>query len=64
MTLEFEISEMEECIKIGEKAGKDMSYEKSLVKHWRWYLKGGKYHYKWLQHIGHTERDMSHRPPD
>jgi len=42
MSLEFEISEMKECIKIGEKAGKDMSYERSLVKSWKKYLQHGK----------------------
>ena len=57
MTLEFEISEMEGCIKIGEKAGKDMSYEKSLVKNWRKYLPEGKYHYLWVKHCWSTGRD-------
>ena len=32
MTLEYEISEAEASIKIGEKLGKDMSYEKECVK--------------------------------
>ena len=56
MTLEYEISEAEASIKIGEKLGKDMSYEKDCVKNWRRYLKGGKLHHKWLQYIGHSER--------
>ena len=50
MTLEYEISEAEASIKIGEKLGKDMSYEKECVKNWRKYLPGGKYHHLWEKH--------------
>jgi len=57
MSLEFEISEMEECIKIGEKAGKDMSYEKSLVKNWRRYLPDGTLHHLWMKHSAGAMRN-------
>ena len=42
--LRKQIAEIEKLIEAGK--GKDMSFEKSLVKSWKRYLPGGRYHYK------------------
>ena len=64
MTLEYEISEAEASIKIGEKLDKDMSYEKDCVKNWKRYLKGGKLHHLWERHSYAARQNGRQSPQD
>ena len=60
MSLEYEIRIAEGVIKQGEKKGRDMSYDKMLVKNWRQYLPGGKYHHLWKKHSAQAMRNGRH----